>query len=88
MILPSHTASVWMRASSSGQAIGSAYTATDPDGDPVSHTLAGEDAGVLAIASTTGQIQVGEGHTLDYESPADKNRDNTYNIEVVAADGV
>ena len=71
----------------SGQAIGSAYTATDPDGDPVSHTLAGEDAGVLAIASTTGQIQVGEGHTLDYESPADKNRDNTYNIEIVAADG-
>ena len=71
----------------SGQAIGSAYTATDPDSDPVSHTLAGEDAGVLAIASTTGQIQVGEGHTLDYESPADKNRDNTYNIEIVAADG-
>ena len=71
----------------SGQAIGSAYTATDPDGDPVSHTLAGEDAGVLTIASTTGQIQVGEGHTLDYESPADKNRDNTYNIEIVAADG-
>ena len=71
----------------SGQAIGSAYTATDPDGDTVSHTLAGEDAGVLAIASTTGQIQVGEGHTLDYESPADMNRDNTYNIEIVAADG-
>ena len=70
----------------SGQAIGSAYTATDPDGDTVSHTLADEDAGVLAIASTTGQIQVGEGHTLDYESPADKNRDNTYNIEIVAAD--
>ncbi len=70
----------------SGQAIGSAYTATDPDGDTVSHTLAGEDAGVLAIASTTGQIQVGEGHTLDYEHPADKNRDNTYNIEIVAAD--
>ena len=49
--------------------------------------LAGEDAGVLTIASTTGQIQVGDGHTLDYESPADKNRDNTYNIEIVAADG-
>ena len=71
----------------SGQGIGSAYTATDPDGDPVSYTLAGEDAGVLAIASTTGQIQIGDGHTLDYESPADKNRDNTYNIEIVAADG-
>ena len=71
----------------SGQAVGSAYTATDPDSDPVSYTLAGEDAGVLAIASTTGQIQVGDGHTLDYESPADKNGDNTYNIEIVAADG-
>ena len=72
---------------SPGQGIGSAYTATDPDSDPVSYTLAGDDAGVLTIASTTGQIQVGEGHTLDYESPADKNRDNTYNIEIVAADG-
>ena len=71
----------------SGQGIGSAYTATDPDGDPVSYTLAGDDAGVLNIASTTGQIQVGDGHTLDYESPADKNRDNTYTIEIVAADG-
>ena len=70
----------------SGQGIGSAYTATDPDSDPVSYTLAGDDAGVLTIASTTGQIQVGDGHTLDYESPADKNRDNTYNIEIVAAD--
>ena len=72
---------------SPGQGIGSAYTATDPDGDPVSYTLAGDDAGVLTIASTTGQIQVGDGHTLDYESPADKNRDNIYNIEIVAADG-
>ena len=71
----------------SGQAIGSAYTATDPDGDTVSHSLAGEDAGVLAIASTTGQILVGDGHNLDYESPADQNRDNTYSIEIVAADG-
>ena len=62
-----------MRASSPGQG-GSAYTATDPDSDPVSYTLAGDDAGALAIASTTGQIQVGDGHTLDYESPADKNR--------------
>ena len=72
---------------SSGQAIGSAYTASDPDGDTVSYTLAGDDAGALTIASTTGQIQVGEGYTLDYESPADKNRDNTYSIEIVAADG-
>ena len=58
----------------SGQAIGSAYTATDPDGDTVSHSLAGDDAGVLAIASTSGQILVGDGYNLDYESPADKNR--------------
>ena len=45
----------------SGQAVGSAYTATDPDSDTVSYTLAGDDAGVLTIASTTGQIQVGDG---------------------------
>ena len=30
--------------------------------------------------------RLARGYTLDYESPADKNRDNTYNIEIVAAD--
>ena len=70
-----------------GGALGDPYTATDPDGDTITYTLEGEDAGILAIGSNTGQIVVGEGSLLDFENPKDSNADNVYVIEIVADDG-
>ena len=72
---------------STGEALGDPYTADDPDGDTVTYTLEGADAGVLAIGRTTGQIAVGVGYSLDFENPVDDNGDNIYIIEVVADDG-
>ena len=72
---------------SAGEALGDPYTANDDDGDTVTYTLEGEDAGVLAIGHTTGQITVGLGYSLDFENPEDDNTDNVYIIEVVADDG-
>ena len=70
-----------------GESLGDPYTAADPDGDTVTYTLGGEDAGVLSIGRTTGQIAVGVGYSIDFENPADGNTDNVYIIEVVADDG-
>ena len=70
-----------------GDEVGDPYTAVDPDGDTVTYTLEGEDAGVLSIGRTTGQITVGVGYSIDFENPADGNTDNVYIIEVVADDG-
>ena len=70
-----------------GESLGDPYTAADPDGDTVTYTLGGEDAGVLSIGRTTGKIAVGVGYSIDFENPADGNTDNVYIIEVVADDG-
>ena len=71
----------------SGDAIGSPYIADEDDGDPVTYSLRGVDAGVLVIGPATGQIMVGDGFILNFENPIDDNRDNVYVIEVVAEDG-
>ena len=70
-----------------GDEVGDPYTAVDPDGDTVTYTLEGVDAGVLSVGQTTGQIAVGAGYSLDFENPVDNNTDNIYIIEVVADDG-
>ncbi len=72
--------------SSSGDPIGDPYSAEDDDGDIVTYSISGEDSTALAIDIRTGQIGVAEGYSLDYEKPADKNRDNIYNIKVSAKD--
>ena len=66
-----------------GTAVGAPVTATDGDGDELSYSLAaGEDAGSFAIDASTGQITVGSGTVLDYESG-----DSVYTVRVVASDG-
>ena len=72
---------------SAGEALGDPFIAIDDDGDTVTYALEGEDSGVLAIGQTAGQIAVGVGHSLDFESPVDDNTDNIYVIEIVADDG-
>ena len=54
--------------SAAGTNVGSAVTATDPENDTLTYSLTGTDAGKFTISSTTGQITVATGTTLDYES--------------------
>ena len=61
----------------SGADIGSAVTATDPDGDSLTYALGGTDSGHFASAKT-GQTTSG---ALDYESKS------SYSVTVTASDG-
>ena len=48
--------------------VGDAITATDPDGDVLTYSLSGIDASSFVLDGSTGQITVGSGTLLDYES--------------------
>ena len=66
--------------SASGANVGAAVRATDADGDRLTYSLTGTDAGSFTINSSTGQIMVGAGTTLDYETKA------SYMVTVTATD--
>ena len=66
--------------------IGFPLTATDVDGDALTYKLVGADAIFFSINSMTGQLLTTE-TVLDYERPADANRDHTYEFMVQASDG-
>ena len=52
-------------------AVGSPITATDADDqDVLTYSLSGDDSALFSVAAT-GQIKVGTGTSLDYESPSD-----------------
>ncbi len=51
-----------------GSLVGDAITATDPDGDVLTYSLSGIDASSFVLDGSTGQITVGSGTLLDYES--------------------
>ena len=51
-----------------GAPVGSAVNATDPDGDILTYALSGIDASSFVIGGSSGQITVGSGTMLDYES--------------------
>ena len=61
--------------------IGDPVTATDPDGDRLTYSLGGPNAGAFEIDSATAQLSVGESTTLNYETQT------AYTIEVRASDG-
>ena len=64
-----------------GMAVGDAVMATDAEGDDLAYSLGGDDAMYFAI-DDMGQITVGEGTMLDYES--DKTM---YMVTATASDG-
>ena len=66
--------------SASGANVGAVVRATDADGDRLTYSLTGTDAGSFTINSGTGQIIVGAGTTLDYETKA------SYMVTVTATD--
>ena len=67
--------------SAAGTNVGAAVTATDPEGDTLTYSMSGTDASSFNISSTTGQITVASGTSLDYET---KNR---YSVTVSVTDG-
>ena len=60
---------------------------TDPEASELTYSLGGTDAGLFEIDASTGQIGIGAATTLDYESPADLNDDNVYELAVQVTDG-
>ena len=65
--------------SAAGTNVGNPVTASDPDRDTLTYSLTGTDAGSFTINSS-GQIMVGTGTMLDYETKA------SYTITVRATD--
>ena len=63
-----------------GTVVGGPVTASDADNDALTYTLGGADAALFAIASRTGQITVGSGTALDYETQT------SYTVVVTATD--
>ena len=63
-----------------GSDVGRPVAATDADDDPLTYVLSGEDAGSFDIDGGTGQIRVGAGTALDYETRI------SYSVEVTATD--
>ena len=66
-----------------GENVGDPVMAMDEDeGDTLTHALGGDDADSFMIDGETGQISVGEGTELDFESEM-----TTYTVTVTATDG-
>ena len=66
-----------------GGNVGDPVVARDPDdGDTLTYSLRGADAGPFTIDSGTGQIRVGTGTTLDHEATK-----NSYTVTVSVHDG-
>ncbi len=59
------------------------FTATDPESDRISWSLAGPDSGGLTIERGALSLRA----TPDYENPRDANRDHVYQVTVRASDG-
>ena len=64
---------------SSGVSIGSAVSATDPEGETLTYTLGGTDASSFSIDSSTGQLQTKA--ALDHETTS------SYTVTITASDG-
>ena len=60
------------------------YSATDPDGDDVTWSVAGTDAARFSI-NENGKLTFKS--SPDYEAPNDANKDNVYEVTIRASDG-
>ena len=58
------------------------FTATDPEGQPIRWELSGDDAADFSISEGRLTFSV----SPDFENPADRNRDNIYEVTVEARD--
>ena len=60
------------------------YTARDEEGETISWSVSGTDAGDFTINSSTGVLSFSA--RPDFENPADSGTDNIYNLKVTAKD--
>ena len=60
------------------------YTANDPEGDTITWSLGGTDAGDFTIGKTSGVLTFNT--VPDFEDPQDANTDNVYEVNVIATD--
>ncbi len=60
------------------------YFATDPESDEITWDIAGTDAARFTIGET-GELLFNS--SPDYENPEDTNKDNVYEVTVIASDG-
>ena len=67
--------------SAADTAVGAVVTATDTESDTLTYSLSGTDASSFSIDSATGQIKVGSGTTLDFESST-----TSYSVTVGVSD--
>ena len=67
--------------------IGDAVAAIDPESTELAYSLSGADSGLFSLDVSNGQISVGAGTVLDYESPSDSDGDNIYELVVLVTDG-
>ena len=61
------------------------YTASDPENDPVTWDLLGEDVEDFTIDANSGALSFA--NPPDYDDPADADTDNVYKVTVRASDG-
>ncbi len=59
------------------------FSAVDPESDPVSWALSGDDRDDFSVSDGVLSFRA----VPDFESPADRNRDNVYRVTVRASDG-
>ena len=67
-----------------GTATVATYTAADPEHDPLTWSLSGDDSGAFSI-SATGTLTFTT--PPDYEAPTDADADNVYRVTVQVSDG-
>ena len=71
-----------------GTTLGGPFTASDSDPqDDLEYLLAGADSSLFSVDVASGQVSIGPGTALDYESPADFGGDNVYELTVQVTDG-
>ena len=70
-----------------GTFIGDSVVAVDPESTYLTYNLAGADSALFVVGASSGQISVGPGTILDFESPADSDGDNVFEIVVQVTDG-
>ena len=81
---PSISGSATVNYAENGTAPVATYTATDPEGDAITWSVAGSDAAWFEI-SESGELSFNS--SPDHEQPLDANEDNMYEVTVTASDG-
>ncbi|WP_280518984.1 cadherin domain-containing protein [Shinella curvata] len=81
----SGAASVALATAENSTALLATVKATDPESQPITYAVSGADAAFFSINASTGALKFKAG--VNFEKPADANKDNVYSVIVKAIDG-